>query len=810
MTSGENAAYDPIEFGTGALLSGAGLASRAPAMAERLATGVAKPQIGDALVRPYLERPAAALLRDAGAGAGAGVGHDMAQNLPEGTPFRSVADLLATMAGGVGGAGLADVARGLTTSFPKSVVAKLTADPHLPLNPGTGAAFSNAESNLAARVLQGSASDTTSALDNITRNAADLNAAGVPAAAVPTAGLLSQDPGLVSLEGAFRNEKLKANEGTPFVNRDLGVRGEASQRVGSLRDPGADQGAVRNAAEDAQAARMAPVDAAAEAAKARAAGVDQTRQAEGAQLAVQGGADNAAKASQALDSAVVDKTYLPDRAAKNEAFRTEGAGTSVDMTGVAAQAAAVRQKVAALPPSMQSKAMDLGLLGDLEKGDAMPYETASQVRIHLSEEIGAARGAGNFTLADNLKSIRKSLSDALDQNAPVATANYRQNFAPKYRAGPGDPMQDLTRSIDRNPSRTDTPPSETAGRFLTSPEKAASLQRVLAASPSAEEGSRAVRGYLLNDYASSVLNPDGTINARRAQAWTQNNSDVLAKFPALRDEFAGFVGKARNGEAASAAAKTELTAALKNSKTTADQIDRSAIGTLLRDDPRDVASGLLSGKWDAGAKLDEINNTIGADATARRGWKAAFADELYRRTTSTRVAGDNYEASLARLSSAFKENAGLLSKVFTPDEMYTLRQGHKLLEYFKEAEKRSPGGSDAAERLLGMTNADRVATGRFGKSVELMLKHVYGNLQGGGHMRRFRLAVALMPTEQQATRDLARMAWFNPDLMAYLLGKPVKNLSAIPTNHGLRAMIAGSAVGRDAATQPNANTTAAQ
>jgi hypothetical protein len=41
--------------------------------------------------------------------------------------------------------------------------------------------------------------------------------------------------------------------------------------------------------------------------------------------------------------------------------------------------------------------------------------------------------------------------------------------------------------------------------------------------------------------------------------------------------------------------------------------------------------------------------------------------------------------------------------------------------------------------------------------------------------------------------------------MAYLLGKPVKNLAAIPTNHGLRAMIAGSATGRDAATQPSAD-----
>jgi hypothetical protein len=64
------------------------------------------------------------------------------------------------------------------------------------------------------------------------------------------------------------------------------------------------------------------------------------------------------------------------------------------------------------------------------------------------------------------------------------------------------------------PNRGATPPSQTAGRFLSSPEKAAVLQRVLDGAPNAGTGQGAVRYYLQSDFATSALNFHGTLKSQ--------------------------------------------------------------------------------------------------------------------------------------------------------------------------------------------------------------------------------------------------------------------------------------------------------
>src|SRR4051794_3814310 len=66
----------------------------------------------------------------------------------------------------------------------------------------------------------------------------------------------------------------------------------------------------------------------------------------------------------------------------------------------------------------------------------------------------------------------------------------------------------------------------------------------------------AVRDYVRSDFALSALNADGTINPARATSWSRNNSDVLAQFPAVRQEFDGIVRSAQRGEQMTAEAKT--------------------------------------------------------------------------------------------------------------------------------------------------------------------------------------------------------------------------------------------------------------
>jgi hypothetical protein len=106
--------------------------------------------------------------------------------------------------------------------------------------------------------------------------------------------------------------------------------------------------------------------------------------------------------------------------------------------------------------------------------------------------------------------------------------------------------------------------------------------------------------------------------------------------------------------------------------------------------------------------------------------------------------------------------------------MNTLRQGHKLLEY-KEAEKRSTTGSDTAEKW----NVPGWA--------QLAVRRFKGDLAGGGLIKRFKLLLEMLPTNKQAADEIVHMAWFNPDLAAFLLERPLKNANVPQHNHRFAA-----------------------
>ncbi|MBN8997735.1 MAG: hypothetical protein J0H94_21205 [Rhizobiales bacterium] len=206
------------------------------------------------------------------------------------------------------------------------------------------------------------------------------------------------------------------------------------------------------------------------------------------------------------------------------------------------------------------------------------------------------------------------------------------------------------------------------------------------------------------------------------------------------------------------------------------------------EDARTVADRVLGAKWDGGKQMDEVLASLGDDPAAKAGWKAAVAESLAKRVTGTDMLdGGNYNASFAKLSNMFKQNEQILSKVFTPDEMNTLRQGHKLLAYFRQAAKRAQPGSDTMEKMFG-SRGDQFLNSEGGRAFELAAKHVYGNLEGGGVIRRMRLMLNLVPADKAS--EVINMAAFNPDLMSYLLGKKIRDVSAIPVNWGLRGLVA--------------------
>lgn len=803
MSSKERLAYNINRFGTQALGTGAMLAQRAPQIvSQAMPSETVAGRTLDTLAQPYTAAPARTVVGDAVSGVGAGVGNNIAEEYlpkepatPLGQFFKGMAQFLAPLAGGMGASTVQGVGEGIG-GMARNIANRRT-DTNLPVS-SNGTPFSLADSERAARDIQSRATGNPQVVaQDIRENAGELANPTLPGqvpvepSQMPTTGLLSRDPGLVTAETGARTR----NPGD-FVVRDQNVKEAAGQRIQSVRDSEADQGSVATAAQNERDTRLGAIriDLKGEEALARRYG--RIREEQAAELAPVANSRSVANASRNLDRTIVDEGYVPARTEKNRQFDTApGRGEQLPADEVIAAAARVRQQANNLGPEarlpgeflqrIEALAPENGGTGLASGGDL------ADLRKYISTAREAAQRSGNFDLADNIGTLGQAINRTIEQ-APgfsEANANYRQ-FAQTFRPERGDEAAKFTRELDRAgntegmPNRGATPPSETAGRFLSSPEKAAALQRLIDASPNAAAGQTAVRDYLRSDFAQATLNGDGSINLRRAAQWQRNNADVLMQFPAVRNELEAFTTNARLGVEGHSAVEAKVAELVKSLRTTEAEIDRSAVGTLLREDPRDVASRILNGGYGAEKQLDEIQNLVKSDPVAARGWKAAVSEVLTDKITSTRKVGETPEVQYARLAKEFKDNEALLAKVYTPEELNTLRQGHKLLEYFKESEKRATTGSNTA---------DKAAIPGW---MQLAVRHVYGDLKGGGIIKRFKLLLDLMPTNRQSAEEIAHIAWFNPNVAAYLLERPVKNYDVPQYNINLRRLMAADNAAR--------------
>ncbi|QHP69998.1 hypothetical protein EI171_23495 [Bradyrhizobium sp. LCT2] len=820
MSPGEKLGYNVNRFGTQALGTGAMLAARAPSVAA--ATTRADTSVGrvlDHLSRPYTEAPARTLVGDTIGGMGSGVAVNAADDyVPEhavvgDTIPKQVANIVAPLVGAVGANSIQGTAEGIAGLI-KNIAAKSfgSASAPIPLNPNTRAPYSTADVDRAAARIQDAASGSPRALaQDIRENAAALSrpaeegASPLQSSAMPTSGLLSGDPGLIAAEQGAR---LKS--APEFIKRDQNVKAAAAERVDAMRDPEADLGAVVRRAAQTRDERLGAAENEILQREEAIRSVDRIRSDQGQPFGALANSEVKANASRRLDEAFVDRTYIPARAEKNRLFDSApGRADELPADHVFSVIDRIRagandlapgtlpadfmRRLDALRPQMVEHPPESGRMVNVGgTGTALGGDLAD-LRKFIGPAQERAQASGNFDLADNLGRLRSAINRTLE-DAPgysEANANY-QRFAQRFRPERNDETARFTRELDRGGQNVDgelnrggTPPSATADRFLASPEKATSLTRALDGSPAAPDAHAALRDYLRSDFAKSALNADGTVNSIRANAWALNNADVLAQFPAVRGEFDDIVAAARRGEQMSAQTRADLEAARANRKATEAEIDRSAVGTLLREDARDVAQKLLGGKYNAGAKLDEINALIKSDPQAVRGWKAAVSEVLADKVQGTRQVGDTLEVHFARLAREFKDNEALLAKTFTPEEMNNLRQAHKILSYFKEAEKRSTVGSDTAEKL----NIPGWA--------QLAVRHFKGDLAGGGLIKRFKLLLEMLPSNKQNADEIIHMAWFDPNVAAYLLERPVKNPNVPQYNIDLRRLIAAANSSRD-------------
>ncbi|PWE78868.1 hypothetical protein XF30_21095 [Bradyrhizobium sp. SUTN9-2] len=823
MSRSEKLAYDANRFGTQAVGTGAMLARRAPQVAAATTRSDTVPgRILDHMARPYTEAPARTLVGDTIGGVGAGVAVNASDNyVPAdasvfghyvGHGLKDVTNVLAPLAGASGANTLQAGVDGLGGLIRNIASKTFTSAPApIPLNPATKTPYSNSDVDRAAAKMQSAATGSPRALaQDIRENAARLakpddGAAPLQASAMPTSGLLSRDPGLIAAEQGAR---LKS--APDFIKRDQAVKAAAAERVEAMRDPEADLGAVMRRAAEARTERMNAAETDVLQREDAVSSLDQIRRDQGQPLSAIANSEAKANASRRLDRALVEETYIPARAEKNRQFdAAPGRNQELPADDVFGAIDRIRgqandlapgtlpedfmRRLDALRPQMVEHPPGSGHMVNMGgPGTALGADLAD-LRKFIGPAQQQAQARGNFDLADNLGRLRTAINRTIE-GAPGyadANANYR-GFAERFRPEPNDPMAKFTRAIDRGGQNADgelnrgaTPPSETASRFLSSPEAAATLPRALQGSRAMTAGETALRDHYRSSLAMSALNADGTINPIRASAWADNHADILAQFPAIRREFDDIVAQARRGEQMHSQARADLEAARTARNATEAEVDRSVIGTLIREDPSEAASNILNDKYGGSKKLDEISALVRNDAQAQRGWKAAVSEVLADKVQGTRQVGETLEVQFARLAKEFKDNEALLAKTFSPEEMNNLRQAHKILSYFKEAEKRATGGSDTAEKI----NIPGWA--------QLAVRHFKGDLAGGGLIKRFKLLLEMLPSNKQNADEIIHMAWFDPNVAAYLLERPIKNPNVPQYNIDLRRLIAAANASRE-------------
>ena len=810
MTTDEQGLYNPVAFATEAATGAGLLSSGAKRMAAAATAGARKPSIADRFVRPYVESPVRTGVGDTAAGFGQGVGLDVADSINQSDEFKdylppSVVTLLSMLGGGIGGSSALDTAQSAGRMAmdvqPFGKIAK-----NVPIDPLTMNPTTKNVRDQAARIAPGYATDPMTgerqagqAAEEIGKNAARIEGQGLQ---MPSSGSISGNSGVQEMEGGLR-----AQNNRVFRERDENVVASASNRMASIKDPNADQGAVRTRAEAARDERMAPVEGAQRTAEDNLANVESIRRQESADLGVRGGDVARSEASQRLDKTLVDETYRPMRADKNARWDAVDPNQNefVPSAGIVDTVRAIRDDLNRFTPVRNELPEFADRLEQLFQNVTVDTATGQEtigaffpaplrdlvdLQKYMDTARKAARLKGSFDLADNIGDLQDTIRDTISSSPAARDAIANQgDYTARFRPGPGDEGAKFTKDIDRDNTRSKTPPSQTAGRFLSKsePEKVAALQRMLRGSASEAEGLRAATDYLMADFAENVTKGADVASPEKAAAWRKSNESLLNQFPDLRGEVDDAIVSAQRGADASADAGAAVRDTTKTAQETAREVDASAIGKLLSDDPRNVARSVFSGKrWGTGKKLDEINAIIGNDAAAKRGWQAAVADDIVDHITSA-ADGDLMEPGVFRATAAksnkfFKDHREDLAKVFSPAEMQTLQQGHELIKTLENTGLKSAvGGSNTADKWVNLK-----------KSVEIGLKAKYGILKGGGIMRTLRLAASAFPNDQAAVQRLLLRATLDPELMQDLLTAKLRNLDYYASNAWLRRTVAGN------------------
>lgn len=754
------------------------------------------------------------LIVDSAAGAGAGAGQNAASEYFPDSPL--AASMLSLLGGAAGATGVSVATAPKATA--SAVRDAVTTDPNVP-----GASRRIADQ--AARTIQDATIDPQAAATNIRGKYNVYADAGV---APPTAGLLSEDPGLVSVERGLR----QSQAGPKFTAADQRTRSSLAETVAGLA-PDVDPRIATDSAGVSAAIKRGPAvtaQAQGEAAVTRSA--QETQQLRDIVAA----GPTADDASKVIDK-TVRETLQTERSTKNRLFdEAKDAGDAVrrDVSPLQAAADGVRAEASKLAPDnkvlpkdflakideatqrAQGKSVDTGLVDEMgqpitrqQSGENPTYADIIGLRPALSDAIAAARADNQGAMVEALtrlkgeveKEAQRVIADAAKPGADpkladlagkiqAADANYKDRYAPNFVQGEGGKLR---ADIARDPTGTATQPSQTAKRFISSEESAADLARILEIAPNKTEGMKGVRDYVFSRIAATTLDGD-KVNETRLNKWIADHRGILKSYPQVEREVADLQARVASGKLKNSAAEAQLSRAKETAGLTEKAIQESGLGLMLGKDPQNAVESVFSAGDPQKAMRSIVVNLGGKDGKAppAQAWKRAVADWVEQKVTNQNPAateGGEKPVSLAKLGKLDDRYDKVLSEVFTPNEMNSMKMVRQAATDLSRLQGvRSTAGSNTAEDVRGALNL-----------VELIAKSQQGVLKGGGTTRLARLMLSqlsLMDEGVRANVVLAR-AMHDPQLAAHLLERPTSKVDRSLWNRKLNTLLALGAGGRE-------------
>jgi hypothetical protein len=770
----------------------------------------------DPLVKPYAgEQSGRAITADALAAAGSSAGVTAVDSSPY-TKGNALADFAGVMAGGGAGTSLAAMMFAAPQMLGRAVrgLTGFGKDTQIPLNPDVPFAqqqtFPKTVVDKATDIFQGEAVQPQQAQQRMVQSQSEIAPYMTD---LPTTGALSEDTGLMRLE-----KELKARNQVAYDEKTRALNTAARNTVEGVVPPGADrQDLINTVQNEANAQRAAALEGVTRAERG-VQRVENVRQGQAQDYTP--AANPPAPASTALHREIVDQSLDPMTAEKNTRY---GAVPPVGVSPAPLVQVAddIINTAARLPDPVRNRVLPREFLDSIESwvtrdpetGNIIgirdtDFQTLNEIRPLISAEITNARRAGAPpALLDNLEALKNGINN-ITQNLPqAAQANQymRDVFSPVW--GNQNPTANQFRRQFWQESRDESkvPPSQTASKFIQSnaPEKTAELQRIIGSMPNPAQAQTAARDFLMSDLAASgAVNRQGVLDPRAVERWATANRTNLDLVPGFRRDIEGVLGRARKGVEVSERMTGDLVGAQQAAKQTDQQIQKSALGAVLKaQDPDKVVHSIMGDPLSSGTKLDELITLTANNPRARAGLKQSVQDFILDKATGTasekmKPGDQRGPVSYAKLTQIFDEHSTQLAKIYEPDEMNALRAVHRSLGLAKGGMQAGAGSTEAVTRLHRNIVEEFRGT-PVGRAVEATARLKFGALTAGGKFAGIRRALHGVGSEEaKQIEALLVRASLEPDVAKVLLGRDLK-VGSPAWNKSLSRILGAGEAARD-------------